>query len=157
VLQAQDAAVSGAGLRIPVGTGALQAQDAAVVGLGTTEGLIAGTGILQAQSAAVLGAGEFAFDGAGTLQAQSAAVAGEGFLLGDLTLTPADLAAIQDAVWAKLVNEGLVAQINELWQRRGLDSANPQTYDKAGNQIRVGNITIDLSGDQSAVTQTRQP
>lgn len=156
-LQAQDAAVSGDGLRIPVGVGALQAQDAAVSGAGVTQELISGTGVLQAQPAAVVGSGEFTFDGAGVLQAQTAAVAGSGFLLGDLTLTEADLAAIQDAVWAKLVNEGLVAQINELWQRRGLDAANPQTYDKAGNQIRVGNITIDLTGDQSAVTQTRQP
>jgi len=156
-LQAQDAAVSGAALRIPVGTGALQAQSAAVSGEGVTQDLISGTGVLQAQSAAVVGFGEFAFEGVGALQAQSAVVAGTGFLLGELTLTPADLAAIQDAVWAKLVNEGLVGQINELWQRRGLDPAAPQTYDKAGNQIRVGGVTIDLTGDQNAVTQTRQP
>ncbi len=156
-LQARDATVFGEGDRASVGTGTLQAQDAAVTGIGEVEGLTTGTGTLQAQPASISGQGELTFEGAGALQAQSASVVGAGFLLGDLTLTPGDIAAIQQAVWAAPEAQQLIARVNEIWQRRGLDSANPQTYDKAGKQIRVGGITIDLTGDANEVTQTRQP
>ena len=156
VLQAGDAVVSGSGVREAIGTGALQAEPAAVLGVGAVEGLTSGMGALQAGVAEVSGQGSLEFVGAGALQAQQAQIAGVGFLLGEVTLTPGDLAAIQDAVWTKLVSEGLVTKINELWQRRGLDPANPQTYDKAGSEIRVGEIKIGLSGDDNAVTQSRE-
>ncbi len=156
-LQAQDATVTGAGDRASVGTGALQAQDAAVSGVGELQGLTTGTGALQAQDATVSGLGEFTFEGTGALQAQAAAVTGVGFNLGEITLTPGDLAAIQQVVWSAPEAQELLSKVNEIWRRRGLDSGNPHTYDKVNNQIRVADIIIDLTGDANEVTQTRRP
>lgn len=76
-------------------------------------------------------------------------------LFRETTLVQADIDAIADAVYTKLVSEGLVQKLLELWQLQGLDIANPMTVTPTTRQVDA--ISLALTGDGvTTTTVTRQ-
>ena len=75
----------------------------------------------------------------------------------NLTLTEADILAIADAVYAKLVAEGLVTQVEEVHQLMGLNASKPVTTTQTSTTSST-NIDMTITGDGvTTSTITRNP
>ena len=75
------------------------------------------------------------------------------------SLLPDDIELIANAVYQKLVDEGVIYKIDRIYRRFGCDPSYPQTFNtpENGHTIECGDIIIDQMTDpQGNVTQQRR-